>query len=31
MKELLYERKEGGGDVKDEERKIIPVLESKWC
>ena len=31
MKELLCERKKGGGDVKDEKRKIIPVLESKWC
>lgn len=30
MKELLCEGEEGGGDVKDEKRKIIPALESAW-
>lgn len=31
MKELLCERKKGERDVRDAKRKIIPVLESKWC
>lgn len=31
MKELLCERKEGGGDMRDETGKIIPALERKCC